>query len=182
MADATVLPAEVFLVAAGVRPTIGLADAAGLATGRGVVVDEQLRSSDPDIFAVGDAAERDGVVSGLWPVAVEQAEVAAENAVGGQTAYAATVPTTMLKVVGVDMLSVGLIEPPTAGIAVVEEETATLRYGKLVADPQRRLVGSILLGYPQHTTAVTAAVKTRSRLDDLLEDLGWSARSHHDLP
>jgi NADPH-dependent 2,4-dienoyl-CoA reductase/sulfur reductase-like enzyme/ferredoxin len=173
LTDETVLPADLFLVAAGVRPTIGLADTAGLATKRGVVVDEHLRSSDPDIFAVGDAAERDGVVLGLWPVAVEQAEVAAENSVGGKLEYSGSPPVTMLKVVGVEMLSVGLIEPPPAGSTFVVEETATLRYAKLVVDDERRLVGAILLGYPQHNTAVTAAVKARSRLDEVIEELGW---------
>jgi NAD(P)H-nitrite reductase large subunit len=138
-----------------------------------VVVDEHLRSSDPDIFAVGDAAERDGVVPGLWPVAVEQAEVAAENSVGGKLEYSGSPPVTMLKVVGVEMLSVGLIEPPPAGSTFVVEETATLRYAKLVVDDERRLVGAILLGYPQHNTAVTAAVKARSRLDEVIEELGW---------
>ena len=66
-----------------------------------------MRTSDPAIFAAGDVAEFDGQVPGLWPTAVAQAEVAAENAVGGDKAYAPPVPATILKVVGIELASIG---------------------------------------------------------------------------
>ena len=92
LADGRRLPADVFLVAAGIAPSVELARRAGLEVARGVLVDDELRTSDRRIFAAGDLAEWRGSVLGLWPVAVEQAEVAAENAVGGSRAYPGHAP------------------------------------------------------------------------------------------
>ena len=104
------LPCDLFLMAAGIQPNVELAQAAGLKVGRGIVVDDAMRTSALDIFAAGDACEFDGQVPGLWAVAVEQAKVAAMNAVGSQVSYDEIVPVTMLKVAGVDLVSVGRIE------------------------------------------------------------------------
>ena len=98
----------------GSRPNTELARAAGLEVGRGVLVDERMRTSDPEILAAGDVAEHAGRIHGLWPVAVEQAEVAADNAVGGDKAYRGSVPVTMLKVVGIELTSIGRVEPSRA--------------------------------------------------------------------
>lgn len=65
--DGRTFPAEMLLVAVGIAPNIDLAQKAGLDVKKGIVVDASLRTSDPDIFAVGDVAEYHGTVSGLWP-------------------------------------------------------------------------------------------------------------------
>ncbi len=154
--DGTRLQADVVLVAAGISPSVDLARRAGLKTGRGVLVDDQLRTSDERIFAAGDIAEWRDAILGLWPVAVEQAEVAAENAVGGARTYSGTVPQTMLKVVGVELLSIGAITGPNER---VDEDAESLRYRKLVADEDGRVIGAILLGHPEAVPVVTAAVR-----------------------
>ncbi|HEX5621966.1 MAG TPA: FAD-dependent oxidoreductase [Solirubrobacteraceae bacterium] len=154
--DGSRVRADVFLVAAGIAPAVELARRAGLATARGVLVDDHLRTSDGRIYAAGDSAEWRDEILGLWPVAVEQAEVAAENAVGGDRAYAGTVPQTMLKVVGVELLSIGAITGPNER---VDEDAESLRYRKLVADEDGRVVGAILLGHPEQVPTVTAAVR-----------------------
>jgi NAD(P)H-nitrite reductase large subunit len=172
LADGRRVNAGVFLVAAGISPAVGLARRAGLEVAGGVLVDGHLRTSDERIFAVGDLAEWQGSVLGLWPVAVEQAEVAAENAAGGSRVYAGTVPVTMLKVVGVELLSIGSIDGPRE-IAVADSES--LRYRKLVLDEDGRATGAILLGHPEHVQAVTAAVREGSPLGDVAEQLGLTA-------
>ena len=103
LADGRGAEADVFLAAAGIAPNAELARAAGLAVNRGVLVDERMRTQDHSILAAGDVAEHAGRVHGLWPVAVEQAEVAADNAVGGDKEYRGSIPFTMLKVVGVEL-------------------------------------------------------------------------------
>ncbi|MFH8571301.1 NAD(P)/FAD-dependent oxidoreductase [Streptomyces sp. NPDC017993] len=75
LADGFRLDAELVVLACGVRPRTGLARAAGLDVGRGIRVDDSLRTSDPDIFAIGDCAEHDGTVYGLAGAAQEQADV-----------------------------------------------------------------------------------------------------------
>ncbi len=168
LTDGRRVDADTFLVAAGISPSVDLARRAGLDVGRGVLVDDRLRTSDERIFAVGDLVEWRGSILGLWPVAVEQAEVAAENAVGGSRPYAGTVPVTMLKVVGVELLSIGAINGPSE---IVDADAESLRYRKLVLDDEGRAVGGILLGHPEHVQAVTAAVRESRPLADMD---GWN--------
>jgi len=161
--DGRTLPCDLLLVAAGIRSEIELARSIGLAVGQGVIVDAQMRTSDPAIFAAGDVAEFDGRIYGLWPVAVSQAEVAATNAVAGPGAtpatYTETPPVTMLKVVGVDLTSIGRIEPQSDRESVIAlEESAEYRYRKLVI-ADGKIVGAILLGYPLEAPGVIEAVK-----------------------
>ena len=102
--DGRRLDAQILLVAAGIQPNVDLARDARLSVNRGVVVDDRMRTSDPVVFAAGDVAEFEGQVPGLWPTAVAQAEVAAENAAGGDKALrAGVVPVTILKVVGIEL-------------------------------------------------------------------------------
>ncbi|WP_431044573.1 NAD(P)/FAD-dependent oxidoreductase [Streptomyces sp. P1-3] len=77
LADGFALDTDIVVFACGVRPRVGLAHAAGLDVARGVLVDDELRTSDPYIHAIGDCAEHDGVVYGLAGPAQEQADVLA---------------------------------------------------------------------------------------------------------
>ncbi|MFT9478667.1 NAD(P)/FAD-dependent oxidoreductase [Streptomyces sp. Mo3] len=77
LADGYALEADLVVLACGVRPRVGLARAAGLEVAHGIVVDDELRTSDPWVFAIGDCAEHDGVVYGLAGPAQEQADVLA---------------------------------------------------------------------------------------------------------
>jgi NADPH-dependent 2,4-dienoyl-CoA reductase/sulfur reductase-like enzyme/ferredoxin len=157
--DGRMLPCELFLVAAGITPNVELATSAGLAVKRGVVVDEGMHTSDPAIFAAGDVCEYGGQVPGLWPVAVEQARVAAINAAGGRANYEQVVPVTALKVVGVDVLSIGRFQAHGEDEReIVLDDLDGHRYRKLV-HTQGKLIGAILIGYPQDGPVVTAAVK-----------------------
>ena len=156
LADNRALEVDVFLAAAGIAPNADLAKSAGLAVNRGVLVDERMRTMDYNILAAGDVAEHAGRVHGLWPVAVEQAEVAADNAVGGDKEYRGSIPFTMLKVVGVELTSVGRFEEQ-AGDQVVALEEPGGKYRKLVIE-DGRIVGAILLGYSQEVAAVRTAI------------------------
>ncbi|XNN16922.1 FAD-dependent oxidoreductase [Streptomyces sp. CY1] len=78
LADGYALEAELVVLACGVRPRVGLARAAGLEVAHGIVVDDELRTSDPRVFAIGDCAEHNGIVYGLAGPAHEQADVLAQ--------------------------------------------------------------------------------------------------------
>jgi nitrite reductase (NADH) large subunit len=162
LGDGTVLASDLVLVCIGIAPNVELARDAGLAVGRGVIVDDRLRTSDPDILAAGDVAEHRGIVVGLWPAAVRQAQIAARNAVGGDERYEPEPPVTMLKIVGVDLTSVGRFEPQTEDDTVIAlEDPDTRSYRKLLIDADGTVAGAILLGAPRDTTAVTQAVEQR---------------------
>src|SRR4051794_23804536 len=169
--DDRYLPVDLFLVAAGITPNVALAREAGLDVGKGVIVDDRMRTSDAAVYAAGDVAEFDRSVLGLWPTAVEQAEVAAENALGGDRGYAGSVPVTILKVVGIELTSIGRFEPAAHDEEVITLEDEThQRYRKLVIDADGRIAGAILLGYSREVAAVRTAI-TR----------GWDVRGQLDL-
>ena len=131
-----------------------------------------MRTADPAIFACGDVAEYSGIVAGLWPTAVEQAEVAADNAVGGAKAYGVSAPVTILKVVGIELTSIGRFEAQSPGEEVIAlEDEAAQKYRKLVIGEDGRIVGAILLGYSTEASPVRTAIArgwdVRPRLDDL---------------
>lgn len=107
LSDGRELACDTVVIATGIRPNVELARAAGLETRRGVVIGDDTRSSDPDIFAVGECAQHNGVVYGLVAPGFEQAAVAAHVIAGGKARYAGSVANTKLKVLGVDLYSLG---------------------------------------------------------------------------
>jgi nitrite reductase (NADH) large subunit len=172
LTDSRMAPADVLIVAAGISPNIDLARQAGLETNKGIVVDAHMRTSDERIFAAGDAAEFPGQPVGLWPTAVDQGRVAGEGAAKRTLSrYSGTVPVTVLKVVGVDLTSVGQFEPGSdEDEVIVQEDESALRYGKLVISADR-IVGAILLGYSREVAPVTSAVKQKWDVGPVLGDL-----------
>jgi nitrite reductase (NADH) large subunit len=159
LSDGRSLETEVFVVAAGIAPNVGLAKEAGIEVNRGVIVDDCLRTSASDVWAVGDAAEHRGAILGLWPTAVDQAELAAENLLGGERTYEGTLPVTMLKVVGVQLTSIGRIEATEGDAVVALEDVADHKYRKLLIGADGRIAGAILLGYPNDAPVVQEAIK-----------------------
>jgi NADPH-dependent 2,4-dienoyl-CoA reductase/sulfur reductase-like enzyme/ferredoxin len=157
--DARALPCDVFLVCTGIRPNVALAKEAGLAVSRGVIVDDQLRTSAPNVFAAGDVAEFRGEIYGLWPACVEQGAIAAANAIGDERTYAGTVPSTILKVVGADLASMGRIAATSEDQVVVFEDAEARRYAKMVV-AGGKIAGAILLGFPKEAGLVADALKS----------------------
>jgi NAD(P)H-nitrite reductase large subunit len=177
LVDGTTLDADLFLLSAGIVPNAAIAREAGLEVGRGVLVDGRMNTTDPWIFAAGDVAEYQKVVMGLWPTAVDQAKVAATNAVGGDDVYTGTLPVTILKVTGVDLMSIGRfeLEHPDE-LEIVLEDTAAIGYRKLVISDER-IIGAIVLGYPLEAPGVIRAARESIDVMPLLDELrmgDWS--------
>lgn len=170
LADGSVERCEVFLVAAGIKPNVDLARDAGLEVNRGVVVDDRMRTSDPSIYAAGDVAEIDGRVMGLWPIAVNQAEVAARNALGADDAHATVLPVALLKGVGIDLLSAGRIVAEEGEDVVVIDHGLDFKYARIISSGGR-VVGGLLIGLLPHHEALITAVKTKGDAAVLLAAL-----------
>ena len=148
------------LCAAGVRSNTNLAKAAGLKVGHGVLVDNEMRTSVDHVYAAGDVAEYDGEMWCIIPAAVDQARVAAANMVQpGSATYQGTVPSTTLKVVGADLTSIGLINPPDEGYHELRRsDVADGVYQKLVLQ-DGHIVGAILLGAKELVPSVSRLIK-----------------------
>lgn len=142
------LAADMVVVSAGVRPNLELALSGGLRGNKGVVVDERLRTSHPDILAVGDVAEFGERVWGIIPAALAQARVAAAQIAGDTgVVYHDIVPSTTLKVTGIDVTSIGEAIPERDGnvTEVRRSEPEAGVYEKLVVR-DGRVVGAIFVG------------------------------------
>jgi NAD(P)H-nitrite reductase large subunit/ferredoxin len=174
------IDAELCLVATGVLPKYELAETAGLDVAGGITVDDAMRTSDPHIFAVGDVVDHQGRRYGLWPASVEQAQVAARTMVGGEAAFRLVAQPARLKVPGIDLLSIGVVEAHgEESRSVVVSAYGTRRYRKLILE-DGRLVGAIILGTPELFDDATAAVESRIDLSselDALEHGKWQALS-----
>jgi nitrite reductase (NADH) large subunit len=144
LADGQLLTAEAVVVATGVRSNTWLARQAGLEVNRGIIVDNHLTTSDPDVLAAGDVCEHNGTVYGLWGASQYQGGIAGMNAAGKKTAFAGIPRSSTLKVMGLDLVSVGEFEPRDGSYRVIAAETAETY--KLFLFRDNRLLGTILLG------------------------------------
>ncbi|MFE0513222.1 NAD(P)/FAD-dependent oxidoreductase [Streptomyces sp. NPDC058964] len=150
MADGYTLGTDLVVVACGVRPRTGLAQDAGLAVRKGILVDDELRTSDPHIHAIGDCAQHDGTVYGLAAPALEQADALAELLAGrAEARYTGTRSLTRLTLTGpdspFDLAAFGETEP-LPGDDVVQLTDATRGTYRKVVVRDDRLVGGVLVG------------------------------------
>lgn len=145
-ADGEILPCDMLVMACGVRPNVALGREAGLAVGRGIVVNDGLSTSDPAVSALGECAEHRGVVYGLVAPAYEQARVLAARLAGDDgAAYAGSLLSTNLKVSGVAVFSAGAIDAEAGDDAVLLSDPGHGCYRKLIVRDDR-LKGAILVG------------------------------------
>ena len=147
LADGREVPADLVVVAIGIRPNVDLAKASGLAINRGIEVGDDMATSDADIYAVGECVEHNGQVFGLVAPLWEQAKVCAARLAGDQVAaYATPAMSTRLKITGIDVFSVGqLAAADESDAEIIYRDSSRGIYKKLVVRDDR-LVGAVLYG------------------------------------
>jgi nitrite reductase (NADH) large subunit len=165
--DGLMLPADIVSIAIGISPNTEVAQHAGLAANRGVVVDDYLTTSHPNVLAAGDLTEHRGTVYGLWGVSQFQGTIAGLNAIGRRTQFGGVPPSNVLKVLGIDLFSIGVVEPEGVGCEIVDQE----QEGKYVRFVFRdnRLIGAIVLGDVGPAAVIKKAIETSADLGDLLK-------------
>ncbi|HEU4620289.1 MAG TPA: nitrite reductase large subunit NirB [Gammaproteobacteria bacterium] len=145
-ADGRESPADVVVMAAGIRPNVSLAKAAGLACGRGVLVDDTMQTFDPAIYGVGECVQHRGICYGLVAPLFEQAKVLANHlAERGIARYAGSRVSTKLKVTGIDVFSAGQVLADEGGDELTLKDAARGVYKKLVVKEQK-IRGAVLYG------------------------------------
>ena len=144
--DGRELPADIVVMAVGIRPNAGLAKDAGLSVNRGILVDSGMRTSDPDIYAVGECVEFEGTVYGLVAPLYEQANVAAAGLCGDTAeTFADKALATKLKVTGVDLFSAGDFADGDDREEIVLRDATRGVYKRLILKDDR-LVGAVMFG------------------------------------
>lgn len=144
--DGRELAADVLIMATGIVPNIGLGKAAGLDCEKGIVVQDTMLTSDDRIYAVGECVQHRGELFGLVAPVYEQAKVCAKQLAGhGHAAYQTLTAATMLKVVGIDLFSVGDFIGNEDSEIIVLIDHAALVYKKIVIQ-DNRIIGMVMYG------------------------------------
>lgn len=146
LADGREAPADLVVVAIGIRPEISLAKAAGLDVNRGIVVADNMSTTDPNIFAVGECVEHRGQCFGLVAPLWDQAKVAAHHLAGGdELLFSPQATATRLKITGIDVFSAGLLNAGEDEEEIVLNDARRGAYRKLVLRAGK-VVGTVLYG------------------------------------
>ncbi|MGY1729635.1 nitrite reductase large subunit NirB [Geodermatophilus sp. SYSU D01062] len=175
--DGRRIDCDLLVVAAGVRPHTDVAVRSGLEVERGIVVDDRLRTDDPDVYAIGECAQHRGSVYGLVAPAWEHARVLADVLTGTDpdAEYHGSRTATKLKVAGVDVATMGVSTPERDSdeFLVISEPRRGVHLSVVVRDD--RLVGATLLGDTRKVAYLTQAFDRGSALPEerirLLVDL-----------
>ncbi|HLQ90317.1 MAG TPA: nitrite reductase large subunit NirB [Xanthobacteraceae bacterium] len=144
--DGTRLAADLVVMAVGIKPNAPIAKEAGLNVNRGIVVDAMMRTSDPDIFAVGECAEVENQVFGLVAPLYEMASVIAAQLAGEMTTtFKSTALSTKLKVTGINLFSAGDFADAKDREEIVLRDASRGFYRRLVLK-DNCIIGAVMYG------------------------------------
>jgi nitrite reductase (NADH) large subunit len=143
--DGTVLPCDLLVMAVGIRPSTQLAKDTGLTVERGVVVNDQMITSDPDILAVGECVEHNGQLFGLVAPLYDQAEVVAKTLLGIEAKFVNKEVSTKLKVTGCDLFSAGDFATGEDREDIILHDRASGFYKRLILK-ENKVIGAVMYG------------------------------------
>ena len=168
--DGTELPCDLLVMAVGIRPNVQLAQEAGLAVGKGIHVDDQMLTSDEDVFAVGECVEHDGALFGLVAPLYDQAKVVAKTLMGQAAAFQQKTLSTKLKVTGCDLFSAGDFADGEGREDIVFRDPTRGVYKRLVIE-QDRLIGAVMYGDTADGNWFFGLIKDGEDIADMRETL-----------
>ncbi|MEL7167245.1 MAG: FAD-dependent oxidoreductase [Pseudomonadota bacterium] len=143
--DGRVLGCDLIVMAVGIRPSVALAQDAGVAVDRAIVVDDQMRTSVQDIYALGECVEHRGAVFGLVAPLFEQAKVLADTLMGRPAEFVHKSLATKLKVTGCDLFSAGDFADADGRENLIYRDDAAGVYKRLILE-NNRLLGAVMYG------------------------------------
>ncbi len=163
------------LIAAGVRGNFDLAANADIKVDKGVIVDQYLETNVSDIYAAGDVIEFNGQVYGIIPPAIEQAKMASLSMLGNrEIAYRGTIHTTTLRIAGISLTSMGLVNPEGSKYEEIKKINAEKGIYKKIVLEQGRIVGALFLGEKKGILTIRKLMEQGADVtkykDRLLED------------
>jgi len=172
--DGAAIPADLVVLATGIRPNSHLARRIGLVVNKGIVVDNHLASSHPDLYAAGDVAEHQGVLYGNWAASQFQGGIAGMNAAGAGVEFGGIPRSNTLKVLGLDLLSIGQFEPEDGSFQVIETRAGGDYYRFIFRD--EHLVGAVFVGDTSLSGRVRHAIEAGTDFSgDILENISAEA-------
>jgi nitrite reductase (NADH) large subunit len=179
-ADGSRLEVDMLVISAGIKPRDEVAKVAGLEVGirGGIVVDNSLKTSDPNIFAIGECALAHQMIYGLVAPGYEMAEVVATKIVGGEKEFMPFDMSTKLKLIGIDVASFGdpFIQEPHAQTIVFESSAKGIYKRINISNDGKYLLGGILVGDAEQYNMLLQNTKNKTILPPDPEDLMLGAR------
>ncbi|KAA5543337.1 nitrite reductase large subunit NirB [Adhaeribacter rhizoryzae] len=179
-ADGSELNVDMLIVSAGIKPRDELAVKAGLSVGPrgGILVNDALQTSDPDIFAIGESALHGGMIYGLVAPGYDMAETVVTNLVGGEKTFKGFDMSTKLKLIGVDVASFGdpFISEPNARTIVFEDRIKGIYKRVNISEDGKYLLGGILVGEAANYNMLLQTVQNRIIVPPDAEDLILGSR------
>jgi nitrite reductase (NADH) large subunit len=170
LTDGRKIDADAVIFAAGIRPNVALARDAGISINRGIVVDDHMKTTAADIFALGECAEHRGICYGLVEPAYQQARVLARHLAGGDAAYRGSVVATNLKVSGVAVFSAGDFIAADGTETIVLNDASGGTYKKLVIS-DGRLTGAVLVGDTGDALWYLELIRTQAPIAGIRSDM-----------
>ena len=159
---------QMIIISAGVRANLQLAQPLGLTCNKGILVDDCMETSIPNIFAAGDVAEHGKTMYGIWASAMQQGKVAAINMVGGESFYSGTTMSNTLKIAGIELATAGNIDPEGRFEAKIFSSDRV--YKKLVIDDDK-IIGCIMLGDTKKFNTVTKYIREKEDVSNKKREL-----------
>jgi nitrite reductase (NADH) large subunit len=168
--DGTELPCDLLVMAVGIRPNTALAQEAGLAVGKGIHVDDQMRTSDDSILAVGECVEHDGAIFGLVAPLYDQAKVVAQTLMDEKAAFVQKELSTKLKVTGCDLFSAGDFAEGETREDIVFRDPARGVYRRLVIE-NNQIIGAVMYGDTADSNWFFGLIRDKTDIADMRETL-----------
>ncbi|HZU64161.1 MAG TPA: nitrite reductase large subunit NirB [Novosphingobium sp.] len=168
--DGREIPADIVVMAVGIRPNTALARSAGLDVERGILVDDHMLTSDPAVMAVGECVQHRGICYGLVAPLWEMCRALADQATGQPTGYTGSVTSTKLKVSGIDLFSAGDFSGGDGAEDIVMRDAARGLYKRVVVK-EGRLVGAVLYGDTADGSWYFDLLKKAEDISDIREAL-----------
>jgi nitrite reductase (NADH) large subunit len=168
--DGRVIAADLFVACMGTLSNNDLATASGLAVGAGIRVDATMRTSDPNIYAVGDVAELPGAVTGLWPVATAQARTAVAAILGESCRYEEPRVLLRLKSKGADVRSFGNVNVEGDGCEIITAPPFSVAWWRVIIR-DGAILGAAFVGPPGSASPIAKLLQAQAVPDPLLAEI-----------
>lgn len=164
------LPADLVVMAVGIRPETRLANDAHIEVNRGIDVNAQMQTSDPDVFAVGECLEFDGMLFGLVAPLYDQAKVVASGLLGDPGVFVPKELSTKLKVTGCDLFSAGDFAEGEGREDIVFRDPARGVYRRLVIEDDT-LIGAVMYGDTADSNWFFGLIRDKTDIADMRDTL-----------
>ena len=168
--DGTELPCDLLVMAVGIRPNTALAAQSGLAVGKGIHVDDQMVTSDPDVLSLGECVEHNGAIFGLVAPLYDQARVLANTLMGQSDQFVNKEVSTKLKVTGCDLFSAGDFAEAEDREDIVFRDPARGVYKRLILKGNR-IIGAVMYGDTSDGAWFYSKIKDGSDVSEMRETL-----------